>query len=62
MRCADLLVPAAEAELRRFSFGDLAERVELVVDPWGDDAWARGAAALAASRYLTESATFARGD
>jgi N-acetylglucosamine repressor len=62
MRAADLLVPAAEAELRRFSFGDLAERVELVVDPWGDDAWARGAAALAASRYLTESATFARGD
>jgi hypothetical protein len=47
--------------LRRLAFGDLADRVELAVEPWGDDAWARGAAALAASRYLTERAMSARG-
>lgn len=62
MRAADHLLPPAREELRRHAFGDLAEQLELVVEPWGDDAWARGAAALAASRYLTESATSARGD
>jgi N-acetylglucosamine repressor len=62
MRSADVMLPAADEELRRLAFGDLADRVELVVEPWGDDAWARGAAALAASRYLTESATSARGE
>ncbi len=62
MRAADLLLPNAETELRRCAFGDLAERVDLVVEPWGDDAWARGAAALAASRFLTETATSVRGD
>jgi len=62
MRAADVMLPAARDELRRLAFGDLADRVELAVESWGDDAWARGAAALAASRYLTESAMSARGD
>jgi predicted NBD/HSP70 family sugar kinase len=62
LRAAPHLLPTAEAELHRLAFGDLAERVRLVVEPWGDDAWARGAAALAASRYLVESATAPRGD
>jgi len=62
MRAADVMLPAARDELGRLSFGDLADRVELAVESWGDDAWARGAAALAASRYLTESAMSARGD
>lgn len=61
LRAAPFLLPTAEAELRRLAFGDLADRVQLVVEPWGDDAWARGAAALAASRYLVESATAPRG-
>jgi len=62
MRAADVMLPAAHDELGRLAFGDLADRVELAVESWGDDAWARGAAALAASRYLTESAMSARGD
>jgi predicted NBD/HSP70 family sugar kinase len=62
MRAADYLLPSAETELQRRSFGDLAERLRLVVDPWGDDAWARGAAGLAASRYLTAAAMSMGGD
>ncbi len=62
MRGADYFLPTARDELRRLAFGDLAERIELVVEPWGDDAWARGAAALAASRYLTDAVTSPRGD
>jgi len=27
-----------------------------VIDNWGDDAWARGAAGLAAARFLAEAA------
>jgi N-acetylglucosamine repressor len=61
LRAPELLLDAAGPELRRLAFGDLAERVELAVEPWGDDAWARGAAALAASRYLTDQAMSARG-
>ena len=55
-RAADLLVPIAEKTLQAASFGDLAKHLELIVDPWGDDAWARGAAGLAASRYLRAAA------
>ena len=62
LRAAELVLSPAQAELRRLAFGDLAEHVELAFEPWGDDAWARGAAALAASRHLTETAISARGD
>lgn len=62
MRAADFLIPPARAELARLTFGDLAEHVELVVAPWGDDAWARGAAGLAASRYLVDAAMHTGGD
>lgn len=61
MRAAHRLLPPARDELRRLAFGDLTHHLELVVEPWGDDAWARGAAALAASRYLTDTATSTRG-
>ncbi len=56
---APFLLPSARAALQRYAFGDLATTLEIVVEPWGDDAWARGAAGLAASRYLSE--TGARG-
>lgn len=46
-----LLGPARDA-LARHAFGDLADGLVLTVNDWGDDAWARGAAGLAASRYL----------
>lgn len=62
MRGADFFLPATRAALEEHSFGDLTARLKLVVNPWGDDAWARGAAGLAASRYLTEAATRSGGD
>jgi predicted NBD/HSP70 family sugar kinase len=62
MRAAELLLPSAEAAMRAHSFGDLAEHVELVVHSWGDEAWAQGAAGLAASRFLNETAPLLGGD
>lgn len=62
MRAQELLLPKAREVLAGASFGDLGRHVELVVDTWGDDAWARGAAALAASRYLLESASRTGGE
>lgn len=62
MRASDHLVPPARRELERLAFGDLGAKVRLVVDHWGDDAWARGAAGLAASRYLTDAVSTHGGD
>ncbi len=62
MRSAEFMLPRAKASLSKHAFGDLAKHVHLVVDNWGEDAWARGAAALAASRYLTEAASLTGGD
>ncbi|MEX2540905.1 MAG: ROK family transcriptional regulator [Trueperaceae bacterium] len=55
-RNARFFMPALEEALQAYSFGDVAEGLELVVDDWGDDAWARGAAGLAAARFLAEAA------
>lgn len=57
MRAADLLMESARAELERVSFGDLGRSVELKLHPLGDDAWARGAASLAASAHLIATAS-----
>lgn len=56
MRAERYLLPAARGTLDAFAFGGRGGRLELVVEPWGDDAWARGAATLAASRYLARQA------
>lgn len=56
MRASTFIVPAARESMFEHSFGDLGDRVELVVAPWGDDTWARGAAGLAASRFLVDAA------
>lgn len=56
MRNAEYLLPQVKAALDSYVFGGLADDLELVVDTWGDDAWARGAAGLAAARFL-EAAT-----
>jgi N-acetylglucosamine repressor len=45
-RALDLLLEPLEEALRANCFEGLYEDVRLVVEPWGDDAWARGAAAL----------------
>ncbi len=52
---APFLLPTARLSLRRHSFGDLADTLDIVVEPLGDEAWARGAAGLAASRYLSNA-------
>ncbi len=62
VRNAPYLLPSAKSTLQAHSFGDLAESLEIVVDSWGDDAWARGAAGLAASRCLTQFAESLGGD
>ncbi len=55
VRNAPYLLPRIRPRLERFTFGDLADDVELVIDSWGDDGWARGAAGLAAARFLQEA-------
>ncbi len=48
----DLLLPELRLTLARHCFADLFEDVELVVEPWGDDAWARGAASLMLDEFF----------
>lgn len=55
LRNAPYLVPHLRPRLDEHGFGDLADDVEIVVDSWGDDGWARGAAGLAAARFLQEA-------
>lgn len=52
---APFLLPTARLSLRQHSFGDLGDTPDIVVEPLGDEAWARGAAGLAASRYLAKA-------
>jgi len=55
LRNAPFLLPRLRPQLDEHGFGDLADDVEIVVDSWGDDGWARGAAGLAAARFLQEA-------
>jgi N-acetylglucosamine repressor len=48
----DLLFPELHKTLSRHCFADLFEGVELVVEPWGDDVWARGAAGLMLDEFF----------
>ena len=48
----DLLFPELHETLSRHCFADLFEGVELVAEPWGDDAWARGAAGLMLDEFF----------
>jgi predicted NBD/HSP70 family sugar kinase len=48
----DLLLPSLRETLARHCFADLFEGVDLVVEPWGDDAWARGAAGLMLDEFF----------
>lgn len=41
-----------ETTLRSYIFNGLGDHLQLFIDPWGDDAWARGAAGLAIQRQL----------
>ncbi|MCA9839200.1 MAG: ROK family transcriptional regulator [Trueperaceae bacterium] len=61
MRAKEFMVPKALDVMKAQSFGDLAKDLEVKIEVWGDDAWARGAAGLAASRYLHETAVVTGG-
>jgi len=54
MRAGGLIMEGFRAALLEHSFGSLAHDVRVVSEPWGDDAWARGAASLVL-RELFES-------
>lgn len=45
-QAADLLLPGFRAGLADAVFPGLADELDIVVDDWDDDAWARGAASL----------------
>jgi N-acetylglucosamine repressor len=51
----DLLLPALSDALETHCFDGLFADVELVVEPWGDDAWARGAAGLMLDEFFHPS-------
>lgn len=57
MRAERFIVPSAMTSLAASGFGDIGTRTRIVVEPWGDDAWARGAATLAASHYMESEAS-----
>ncbi len=45
-RAFDLLLAPLQETLHAHSFDGLADDLQLIVEPWGDDAWARGAAGM----------------
>jgi N-acetylglucosamine repressor len=55
-RFIDLLMPSLVQALETHSFDHFFDDVRLVVEPWGDDVWARGAAALALDEYFHPAA------
>jgi predicted NBD/HSP70 family sugar kinase len=48
----DLLLPSFTTALREHSFAGFFDDAEIVIEPWGDDAWARGAAGLMLDAYF----------
>lgn len=52
-RLLDLLEPSLRTAMTQHCFGGLAPHFRLTVDPWGDEAWARGAASLLLEETLT---------
>jgi predicted NBD/HSP70 family sugar kinase len=52
MRAGSLIMDRFRAALLEHSFGSLAHDVRVVSEPWGDDAWARGAASLLLSEVF----------
>jgi predicted NBD/HSP70 family sugar kinase len=52
MRAGGLIMERFRAALLEHSFGSLAHDVRVVSEPWGDDAWARGAASLLLSEVF----------
>lgn len=51
-RAGHLMLAAFQRALDAYCFGRLREDVRIVVEPWGDDGWARGAASLLLSEMF----------
>ena len=51
-RFLDLMLPSLRETCARETFDGMFDEVRLVIEPWGDDAWARGAAALVLDDYF----------
>lgn len=51
-RFLDLMLPALREACERECFDGFFDTVHIVVEPWGDDVWARGAAALALDDFF----------
>lgn len=51
-RAIDLMRDALDESLQAESFNGFYEQLRLIAEPWGDDAWARGAAALTLEEIL----------
>lgn len=62
VRASDFMFPAMQRAIRRFSFDDLGEHVQVRVDVLSDDSWARGAASLVLERVFSTSGALARLD
>jgi predicted NBD/HSP70 family sugar kinase len=48
----ELLLPSFHAALREHTFAGFFDDADIVIEPWGDDAWARGAAGLMLDAYF----------
>jgi predicted NBD/HSP70 family sugar kinase len=46
VRAGDQLFEPMRDEVARYAFNGLADDAEIVIQEWGDEAWARGAASL----------------
>lgn len=52
VRLGERLLRAMEEALRQHAFNGLAHRLQVHINPWGDDTWARGAAGLTVQREV----------
>lgn len=52
VRAGDLLFRPMRESIHRHAFADLADDAAIVIQEWGDDAWARGAASLVLQEFF----------
>lgn len=51
-RAGSLIIEPFQAALREYCFNGLYTDLQVVIEPWGDEAWARGAASLVLSELF----------
>lgn len=62
VRASNFMLPAMQRAIRRYTFDDLDDGVQVRVDELSDDSWARGAASLVLERVFSTSGALARLD